>query len=67
MRVLEGTVRSRDSGRQSSRKNKGAPPRCGGGGRRDESVCKPGSVEDDHSSGTSVTARLKRPTRIANA
>ena len=28
-----------------------------------ESACKPGSVEDNHSSGTYVTARLKRPTR----
>ena len=29
-----------------------------------ESACKPGSVEDNHSSGARVTARLKRPTRI---
>ena len=28
-----------------------------------ESACKPGSVEDNHSSGTYVTIRLKRPTR----
>jgi hypothetical protein len=28
-----------------------------------ESACKPGSVEDKHSSGTRVTASLKRPTR----
>ena len=31
--------------------------RCG------EPACKPGSVEDSHSSGTYVAARLKRPTR----
>ncbi len=30
---------------------------------RKESADKPGSVEDSHSSGTHVTARLKRPTR----
>ena len=30
----------------------------------EELADKPGSVENDHSSGTSVTARLKRPTRI---
>ena len=29
-----------------------------------ESVDKPGSVVDDHSSATNVTVRLKRPTRI---
>ncbi len=29
-----------------------------------KSACKPGSVEDNHSSGTCVTASLKRPTRI---
>ena len=29
-----------------------------------ESACKPGSVVDSHSSGTSVTASLKQPTRI---
>jgi len=29
-----------------------------------ESACKPGSVEDNHSSGAPVTARFKRPTRI---
>ena len=28
-----------------------------------ESACKPGSVEDDHSSGIAVTGDLKRPTR----
>ena len=28
-----------------------------------ESACKPGSVEDNHSSGTAVTGDLKRPTR----
>ena len=28
-----------------------------------ESACKPGSVEDNHSSGTYVAIRLKRPTR----
>ena len=28
-----------------------------------ESACKPGSVENDHSSGTFVTERLERPTR----
>ena len=28
-----------------------------------ESACKPGSVEDDHSSGIAVTGELKRPTR----
>ena len=28
-----------------------------------EPACKPGSVEDNHSSGTYVAARLKRPTR----
>ena len=33
-------------------------PRTGG-----ESACKPGSVVNSHSSGTCVTARLKRPTR----
>jgi hypothetical protein len=32
----------------------------GGGG---ESACKPGSVEDSHSSGTHVAMRLERPTR----
>jgi len=31
------------------------------GGR--ESACKPGSVEDSHSSSTCVAARLQRPTR----
>ena len=29
-----------------------------------ESACKPGSVEDSHSSRSRVTAQLKRPTRI---
>src|SRR5690606_6416466 len=29
-----------------------------------EPACKPGSVEDGHSSGTRVAARLERPTRI---
>src|SRR5690348_15773121 len=28
-----------------------------------ESACKPGSVEDDHSSGIAVTGDFKRPTR----
>jgi len=28
-----------------------------------EPTCKPGSVEDDHSSGTNVAVRLKQPTR----
>src|SRR5262245_57184171 len=28
-----------------------------------ESACKPGSVEDDHSSGIAVTGDLERPTR----
>ena len=44
---------------------------CGNGeikvpplGGRIESVDKPGSVVDDHSSATNVTVRLKRPTRI---
>ena len=32
------------------------------GGER-ESACKPGSVEDDHSSGMHVAVHLKRPTR----
>ena len=32
--------------------------------RKDESAYKPGSVKDDHSSGTCVTAGLKQPTRI---
>ena len=36
-------------------------PRMGG---INESVDKPGSVVDDHSSATNVTVRLKRPTRI---
>ena len=29
-----------------------------------ESICKPGSVEDDHSSRRTITHTLKRPTRI---
>ena len=40
--------------------NEGSPP----GGGHSESVDKPGSVVDDHSSATNVTVRLKRPTRI---
>ncbi len=32
--------------------------------RKKELACKPGSVEDNHSSGISVTTNLKRPTRI---
>jgi hypothetical protein len=32
--------------------------------RKSESAYKPGSVENSHSSGTCVTASLKRPTRI---
>ena len=40
--------------------NEGSPP----GGGHSESVDKPGSVVDDHSSATHVTVRLKRPTRI---
>ena len=31
--------------------------------RKKEPACKPGSVEDSHSSGMHVTAHLKRPTR----
>ena len=31
--------------------------------KKREPACKPGSVEDNHSSGTYVAARLKRPTR----
>jgi len=30
----------------------------------EKSTCKPGSVENSHSSGTIVTNRLKQPTRI---
>ena len=33
------------------------------GGVKGEPACKPGSVEDNHSSGTCVTAGLKQPTR----
>ena len=33
-------------------------------GERWEPACKPGSVEDRHSSGTPVTRRLKQPTRV---
>ena len=33
------------------------------GEQKKESAGKPGSVEDDHSSGTPVTERLMRPTR----
>ena len=43
-----------------SSKAKGCPP----DGGHSESVDKPGSVMDDHSSATNVTVRLKRPTRI---
>ena len=32
-----------------------------------ESACKPGSVENNHSSGTHVTVRLKQPTRKSRA
>ena len=42
------------------RLKKGCPP----DGGHSESVDKPGSVMDDHSSATNVTVRLKRPTRI---
>jgi|GEM_PF-6215396 len=35
----------------------------GGHAEKSELTCKPGSVEDGHSSGTGVTARLKQPTR----
>ena len=31
--------------------------------KKKESACKPGSVEDDHSSGIAVTGDFKRPTR----
>ena len=31
--------------------------------KKKESACKPGSVENDHSSGIAVTGNLKRPTR----
>ena len=41
-----------------------APRRCRRGASRCESVDKPGSVVDDHSSATTVTSCLKRPTRI---
>ena len=37
--------------------------RCPMGGGERESACKPGSVEDSHSSGIAVTGELKRPTR----
>jgi|GEM_PF-3638545 len=39
----------------------GMPSR--GHAEKSELTCKPGSVEDGHSSGTGVTARLKQPTR----
>jgi len=37
---------------------------CDAGGIKWESACKPGSVVDSHSSGTSVTGRLEQPTRV---
>jgi len=32
--------------------------------KKKESACKPGSVENSHSSGTTVTSRLEQPTRM---
>ncbi len=37
---------------------------CRGKSEKKESACKPGSVENSHSSGTAVTSRLEQPTRM---
>ncbi len=39
---------------------------CGKTNAKGESVCKPGSVADDHSSGICVSANLKQSTRRHN-
>ena len=56
----------RDLGARSLARTQNVPGRerdeRSGGGKW-EPACKPGSVEDSHSSGTRVAARLERPTR----